>query len=156
MIINRIEGANLDLGAPKNWDPEKDGPCYSLPVRTFAIPADEQGERFKMVMRSSWQPTPTELDALIAGAPIYLDVHAMVDGHPPVALTVGPAPEPVIRPQLKGYIDRLSEIVAEAVAIGPLRAATDEASFRAQVHQTVELAMQAVARRVELMHEKGQ
>ena len=43
------------------------------------------------MMMTSWQPTPAEAARIAAGAPIYLWV--LGTSHPPVALSVGEAPE---------------------------------------------------------------
>jgi hypothetical protein len=42
------------------------------------------------MMMTSWQPTPNEVAAIAAGAPIYLWL--LGTAHPPVMLTVGEAP----------------------------------------------------------------
>lgn len=75
MIAKRIADANLDLGAPKGWDAEKDGSCHALAVRKVE----------DNVYQSAWEPTPTELAALNAGALVVLSV---VGGQPPVMLSV--------------------------------------------------------------------
>jgi hypothetical protein len=88
MHIGRIVGATRDLGAPKGWDPQIQGQCLTLPVRDEM---DLAGPR----MSSAWLPTPEELAAIAAGAPIHLTVYDM--GHPPVMLTVGEPPADVDR-----------------------------------------------------------
>ena len=72
MLIGRIEGANLDLGKPADWDDAKGVAC---------------GET---ILSSAWFPTPDELALLNAGRPVYL--HIFGRGHPPVSLTVEVAP----------------------------------------------------------------
>ena len=42
-------------------------------------------------MESAWFPTPKELEALMAGAPVLLEI--LGTGHPPVSLKVGNPPE---------------------------------------------------------------
>ena len=91
MHIRRIVGVTRDLGAPKEWDHERQGRCHSLPVRDMV---DETGHR----MISSWMPTPEELAAIAAGAPIHLSVYG--NGHPPVMLTVGEPPAKIV----DGYV----------------------------------------------------
>lgn len=76
MIPKRIRGATHYLGAPKGWEPDKDGTCGHLAVRV-----DEN------VWQSAWEPTPRELAMLNAGGSIVLSV---VGGQPPVMLTVEP------------------------------------------------------------------
>jgi hypothetical protein len=83
LIPGRIAGANLVLGAPKDWD-EANGSCRGLPVRV-----QPHGQGVAMV--SAWEPTPAELAALNAGAPVQL--HIVGEGHPPVWLDVGGIPE---------------------------------------------------------------
>jgi hypothetical protein len=80
MIPMRIAGATHYLGAPKGWEPEKDGPCCHLAVRVV------DGN----VWESAWEPTPAELAALNAGGSVLLRV---VGGQPPVMLLVEPAAE---------------------------------------------------------------
>ncbi len=84
MHVGRILGSTRTLGAPRDWDPKAQGPCGGLPIRdelTTAGPA----------MTSAWLPTPEEITRIAAGAPIYLTV--VGQGHPPVAMNVGPIPE---------------------------------------------------------------
>lgn len=83
MIPGRIADATLTLGAPDGWDPEKHGPCSGLPVRIdrrCGLP------RFS----SAWFPTPDEIAAIQAGAPVILRL--VGNGHPPVMLSVGDKP----------------------------------------------------------------
>lgn len=68
------------LGAPKNWDEAAMGPCEELHV---CLVAYEGGQTRAF---SAWQPTPEELAAMSAGAPLILSV---VGGQPPVALFIG-------------------------------------------------------------------
>jgi hypothetical protein len=84
MHIGRVAGATRNLGAPKNWDPVKDGICGGLPIR------DEPHSPGVNQMVSAWLPTPEDIALIAAGAPIYLVV--LGTSHPPVALTVGNPP----------------------------------------------------------------
>ena len=77
--VGHISGATRNLGAPSGWDREKDGICGGLPIR------DEEIGRLHC-MTSAWLPTPEELAALNAGAPVYLRV--VGTGHPPVMVYV--------------------------------------------------------------------
>lgn len=86
MIVKRIEGAQMDLSAPENWDEAAAGKCVGLPIRIES----HGGVDF---MVSAWEPSPTELEALNAGAPIHLFVSGPM--HPVVALEVGP-PAPTV------------------------------------------------------------
>jgi hypothetical protein len=76
MIINAIEGATRRIGKSQGY--------LGLPLR------DEVGP-WGLQMVSSWQPTPAEVAAIVAGAPIYLTV--LGQGHPPVMLDVGAVPD---------------------------------------------------------------
>ncbi len=75
MIPKRISGATHYLGAPKNWDTEKDGTCHGLAVRLVE----------DNVWQSAWEPTPAELEVLNSGALVILNI---VGGQPPVSVTV--------------------------------------------------------------------
>ena len=81
MLIRRIMGATRFLGAPPNWNPETDGHCGTLPVLDTQ---DDKGNRW---MISAWEPTPEEIAALAAGAPIYLHIAGVA--HPVVGMSVG-------------------------------------------------------------------
>lgn len=85
MIINRIHGATRNMGAPKGWEEARDGVCVGLPIR------DDKRENGGNVMISSWQPTPEEIEKLIAGAPVLLMVLGI--NHPPVHIDVGEPPK---------------------------------------------------------------
>ena len=80
MIPMRIANATHHMGAPKGWEPEKDGNCCHLAVRVV------DGN----IYQSAWEPTPAELAALNAGGSIVLSI---VGGQPPVMLSVEAAPE---------------------------------------------------------------
>lgn len=84
MIPGRIEGANCTLGAPENWDKSRDGNCVSLSILA------EQTDTGSLLMSSVWFPTPEELEAIAAGAPVKL--YVLGTGHPPVMLGVGEVP----------------------------------------------------------------
>jgi hypothetical protein len=82
MNIGKIANHTRRLGAPPNWDAEKNGPCGVLHIR------DElAGDVNDMV--SAWIPTEEERAKIAAGAPILLKVCGR--GHPPVMLVVGTA-----------------------------------------------------------------
>jgi hypothetical protein len=86
MLAGRIENASRVLGAPPNWDHDRDGPCGSLAIRDEPF-----GGVHSMV--SAWYPNEHEIAAIAAGAPIHLRVCTGI--HPPVAMTVGAAREPI-------------------------------------------------------------
>lgn len=82
MLIGHIDGATCILGAPKDWNAERDGACGGLPVR-------REIEAGCPVWVSAWIPTPDELAALANGAQVNLYVWGVQ--HPPVAVTVAAA-----------------------------------------------------------------
>lgn len=84
MIPGRIEGATRTFGAPLNWDKSHDGPCSGLAIR-------DGRDGGLPLMESVWFPTPEELTALAAGAPVLLGI--IGTSHPPVSLVVGSIPE---------------------------------------------------------------
>lgn len=85
-----FKGQTNVLGAPPNWNEEKDGPCEGLPVRTF----QQQGG---MVVRASvWQPTDEERALIAAGGNVELMVFG--SNHPPVYVGAV-APEEAIAPE---------------------------------------------------------
>jgi hypothetical protein len=67
MHPGRIQGATRTLGAPRDWDATKNGPCGGLPIRDERTHAG-QG------MISAWFPTNEEIERMKEGAPIYLTV----------------------------------------------------------------------------------
>ena len=79
-----IAGATRVLGAPRGWNPEKDGPCGGLPILETLT---AHGQK---CMVSAWIPTPEELERLNAGAAIELCVMGIV--HPPVGMSIGAVP----------------------------------------------------------------
>lgn len=84
MQSGRIEGANLDLGKPKDWDERIHGKCVTLAVRREVV----QG---MVTMTSAWIPTQDELDRLNLGASVHLEICSAV--HPAVSLAVGEPPK---------------------------------------------------------------
>jgi hypothetical protein len=96
MLINHIPGSTRELGRSQNYVP--------LPIRDDFVLDPKKGVKLH-VMVTSWQPTPEELAALAAGAPIYLSIFSggvdinttdmeciMRSRHPPVRLFVGDVP----------------------------------------------------------------
>lgn len=92
MIPKHIAGANAYPGAPKGWQPEKDGKCGHLAVRVTAP------ENATMYCESAWEPTPKELELLNVGGQIILLV---VGWQVPVSLYVEPVTEPVTQEATK-------------------------------------------------------
>ena len=79
MIPGRILNATRYLGTPRGWEPDDVGPCAHLAI----LDMDLNG---LPVMASVWEPTPSELERLNAGAKVTLFV--VGKAHPPVALEV--------------------------------------------------------------------
>lgn len=77
MLIKRIDGATRVLGKSQGY--------RGLPV------LDHDADDGTHMMMSAWEPTPEEIQKIVAGAPIYLTVVGFA--HPPVMLSVGAVPE---------------------------------------------------------------
>lgn len=69
------------LGAPSNWNAERDGPCLGLPV---LIERDDGGLK---CFYSYWRTTWRERLAILFGRPVRLVVTGM---HPPVHIDTEP------------------------------------------------------------------
>jgi hypothetical protein len=83
MEIGRVTGATRVIGKSQGY--------YGLPLRGIIINDSVTGPNTP-AMITAWFPTPDELVAINAGAPIHLTV--VGTGHPPVMLGVGEVPEP--------------------------------------------------------------
>ncbi len=77
-----ILGWNAAPGAPKNWNPKRDGDCGALPIRV-----SQHADGTVAYCESAWEPTPRELEQLVAGGKVVLRV---VGWQVPVALYVEP------------------------------------------------------------------
>lgn len=82
MEIGRIQGCTRVIGRSQGY--------YGLPLRDIVINDNVTGPETP-AMETAWLPTPDELAALNAGAPIILRVVGR--GHPPVMLYAGSTPE---------------------------------------------------------------
>ena len=71
-----FEGQTSVLGAPRDWDERKHGPCDGLPVK------HEPGAGFI----STWEFTAEEIATLYSGGKVKLRVYSA--SHPPIALWV--------------------------------------------------------------------
>lgn len=78
MQVGRIQGATRVLG---------DARYLSLPIRDCMLLGEGPA---KPCMESAWFPTPRELEALLAGAPII--VRLLGIAHPPIMVSVGERP----------------------------------------------------------------
>lgn len=77
MQIGRILGATRAIGKAQGYK--------ELPIR------DELTKSGAPCMVTAWHPTPKELEALNAGAPVH--VRLLGVGHPPIMVEVGEVPE---------------------------------------------------------------
>lgn len=81
MQIGRIQGWTRELGKGQGY--------IGLPLRDVIISCSVGGPGTP-AMETAWLPTPDEIAAIVAGAPIILRV--LGTAHPPVMLTVGEPP----------------------------------------------------------------
>lgn len=81
MIIGRIDGCTRVLGKSQGY--------LGLPLRDIIVNCSVGGPN-TAAMETAWFPTPDELAAINAGAPIILRI--IGNGHPPVMLYTGDTP----------------------------------------------------------------
>lgn len=81
MEIGRVRGCTRVLGKSQGY--------YGLPVRDEIINDTVTGPGTP-VMVTAWFPTPDELAAINAGAPVHLSI--VGTAHPPVMMSVGEIP----------------------------------------------------------------
>jgi hypothetical protein len=84
MLAGHIEGATRVIGKSQGY--------HRLPVRDVAVKCSVNGEQTP-AMVTAWHPTPSELEALRNGAPVY--VQLLGQAHPPIMVGVGSEPDPV-------------------------------------------------------------
>ncbi|SDC06998.1 hypothetical protein SAMN05216337_1001178 [Bradyrhizobium brasilense] len=82
MLIGCIEGATRVIGKSQGY--------RGLPLRDEVVNCTVNGEGTP-AMSTAWLPTPEELAALNAGAAVH--VRILGTQHPPIAVSVGTAPE---------------------------------------------------------------
>jgi len=82
MQIGRIEGCTRVLGKSQGY--------LGLPLRDVLLHDTVNGPGTP-AMQTVWEPTPDEIAAIVAGAPIMLTV--LGTAHPPVMVGVGELPE---------------------------------------------------------------
>jgi hypothetical protein len=80
--IGRIQGCTRVIGQSQGY--------LGLPLRDVVVDDSVNGPKTP-AMETAWLPTPGEIAAINAGAPIILRVFGT--GHPPVMVYVGQAPE---------------------------------------------------------------
>ena len=79
--IGRVEGATRVLGKAQGY--------LGLPVRDEWVQCSVGGPSVPSMV-TAWLPTPREVEAIVAGAPVH--VRIMGAAHPPIIVEVGPAP----------------------------------------------------------------
>jgi hypothetical protein len=82
MQIGRIKNATRVIGKSQGY--------MGLPLRDELINCKVGGEGTPSMV-TAWHPTPKELEALNAGAPVH--VRLIGTGHPPIIVEVGEIPE---------------------------------------------------------------
>jgi hypothetical protein len=82
MQIGRVSGTTRVLGKSQGY--------MGLPVRDELINCSVGGDGTP-AMVTAWLPTPRELEALNAGAPVH--VRILGTAHPPIIVEVGDPPE---------------------------------------------------------------
>jgi hypothetical protein len=81
MQIGRIADATRVIGKSQGY--------MGLPLRDEAINCKVNGEGTPSMV-TAWLPTPKELEALNAGAPVH--VRILGSAHPPIMVEVGEVP----------------------------------------------------------------
>lgn len=82
MLIKRILGATRVIGKSQGY--------LGLPVKDEVVHDSVSGFDVD-TMTTAWEPTPDELAALNAGAPIHVRIFGRM--HPPIIVMTGPLPE---------------------------------------------------------------
>lgn len=82
MQIGRVNGATRVLGKSQGY--------MGLPLRDEVVNCTVNGEQTPLMV-TAWLPTPRELEALNAGAPVHVKI--IGTAHPPIMVEVGQAPE---------------------------------------------------------------
>lgn len=108
-----IAGATRKLGAPSDWNAERDGECETIEIRDEAI--DGGGN----LVQSAWMPDEAERQALYHGQPVIL--HVWGSNMPPVAMTVEPQPE---RPHSNVLQGKFGQKVHDAMAAALMESAS--------------------------------
>lgn len=82
MQIGRVKDATRVLGKSQGY--------MGLPIRDDLV-ACTVGGAGTPVMTTAWHPTPKEIEAINAGAPVH--VRIVGTAHPPIMVEVGDIPE---------------------------------------------------------------
>lgn len=82
MQVGRIQGATRVLGQSQGF--------LGLPVRDELVNCKVNGPDTP-TMVTAWLPTPEEIAAINAGAPVHVRIEGTA--HPPIMVNVGKAPE---------------------------------------------------------------
>lgn len=83
-----LEGVSAVIGKSQGY--------HGLPIRIEA----ESGDSTTRYLRSHWEPSPAEIAAIAAGAPIAIVLKVFVDDdgvvrHPPIIVQLGDIPNDV-------------------------------------------------------------
>lgn len=81
MMIGRIENATRVIGKSQGY--------LGLPLRDEVV-VDTSCNQQVPSMVTAWIPTPEEIAAIVAGAPVHLRI--LGTAHPPVLVSVGEVP----------------------------------------------------------------
>lgn len=81
MQIGRVEGATRVIGKSQGY--------MGLPVRDEVVNCTVNGDNTPSMV-TAWLPTPAEVEAIVAGAPVH--VRIIGRAHPPILVSVGEVP----------------------------------------------------------------
>jgi hypothetical protein len=87
MQIGRVEGTTRVLGKSQGY--------LGLPIRDEPLNCSVGGPNTPSMV-TAWLPTPKEIEAICAGAPIH--VRILGTAHPPIIVEVGAAPSLIEQP----------------------------------------------------------
>jgi hypothetical protein len=82
VISGRIPGATRVLGKSQGY--------LGLAVRDELVHDTVNGAGTP-AMTTAWEPTPAEIEAIVKGAPVHVQI--LGTRHPPIMVTVGQPPE---------------------------------------------------------------
>jgi hypothetical protein len=112
-----FDGATI-VGAPKNWDPEKDGECIGLPAQISIGP---NGMR---LITSVWKFTDEERRAIASGQNLAL---SCVGAQVPVILTVADIDGPIVPfsrdVKEKTQVDLIKQAITDVMTDNPSKVA---------------------------------
>lgn len=125
MQIGMIKGATRTIGKSQGY--------LGLPLRDIVLDDTVNGPGTP-AMETAWLPTPKEIEAINAGAPVILRV--LGSGHPPVMVMTGEAPEDAERLPADKSRAGLIEEIAKILAPGAYDDPAKDAFARAHTYTT--------------------